>query len=286
MENQDNTFLMLVFMYPVNASSKGDDDVFLKLKNQAIELTERYKNDGSRVAWVSVRLPEEFSPSVVRPETFAALSSIYGPNQILSLAATDLALRKIGLDSLVMMASNSMTFRADFLNRVRMNTVQGFLVYSPIGFMTYPCSWSSLCRSCDTCDVGQGYGYFDRDNYDVISFYSRDYVEARKRIEHMMPIVRSDRDIVNLIGAEGEGAEINRIVDMFVKAQTDVHILRGIEPNLRFGASISGHLEQTEAVPECELHDTDEAGKCIRFGSKKQFGNAILQFEQDVLKQV
>lgn len=46
------------------------------------------------------------------------LNSVYGKQEILSLVMTDLALRKIGLENLVMVASNTMSFKADFLNRV------------------------------------------------------------------------------------------------------------------------------------------------------------------------
>lgn len=46
------------------------------------------------------------------------LNSLYGQHEILSIAVADLALPKIGLDSLVLMASNSISFKPDFLNRV------------------------------------------------------------------------------------------------------------------------------------------------------------------------
>lgn len=62
--------------------------------------------------------------------------------------------------------------------QVRMNTVQGFQVFSPIGFSMYPCSYTNLCKECDTCDVSQSAGHFNIENNDVISFYSRDYVEG------------------------------------------------------------------------------------------------------------
>lgn len=117
MEHQDNTFLMLVLLYRSNSPNKNKEDVFFDLKKVAIELSEKYKTDGSRIAWVSIRLTDKFSamdPSI----NSVMLSSMYGNNEILSLVATDLALRKIGLESLVMICSNSMSFRADFLNRV------------------------------------------------------------------------------------------------------------------------------------------------------------------------
>lgn len=61
-----------------------------------------------------------------------------------------------------------------------MNTIQGFQVFSPIGFVNYPCKFTNLCRECDSCDVSQSAGYFDHDNFDIISFYSRDYVNGKQ----------------------------------------------------------------------------------------------------------
>lgn len=65
------------------------------------------------------------------------------------------------------------------LPKVRMNTIQGFQVFSPIGFANYPCKYTKLCRECETCDVSQSAGYFDQENADIISFYSRDYVNGK-----------------------------------------------------------------------------------------------------------
>lgn len=104
-------------MYQANSPSKTKDDVFYVLKDMALKLTEKYKNEGSRIAWVSIRLTEKFSDT--QPNTTSVLlNSVYGKQEILSLVMTDLALRKIGLELLVMVASNRMTFKADFLNRV------------------------------------------------------------------------------------------------------------------------------------------------------------------------
>lgn len=264
-------------MYPYDAPSKGEDDLYIKLKTIALDLTEKYKNDNLRIAWVSIRLPEELNQKPA--ESNIALNSVYAQNGFLSLAATDLALRKIGLDSLVMVASNSIIFRPDFLNRVRMNTIQGFQIFSPIGFMNYPCDWTTVCKSCDTCDVGQGYGYFDRANYDVVSFYSRDYVEARKQTEPLVPIVRSDADISILI--EHTLLEVNSIIDMFVLAKSDVHILRAVEPNLRYGAAVANYLRSHDSFPECIFTNHKKyADRCIKIGSKKQIGIAVLEYEE------
>ncbi|ETN62052.1 chondroitin synthase [Anopheles darlingi] len=288
MDSQDNTFLMLIFFYRADTPSKGDEDVFLPLKNIALAVTEKHKQDGSRVAWVSIRLPPELSGKF--DDNHRYYSSMYGQHGRLAFAAVDLALRKIGLESLVMLCSNAATFRSDFLNRVRMNTIQGFQVFSPIGFNMYPCEWTGLCKPCENCDVGQGIGYFDRHNYDVVSFYSNDYVAVRKELESRLPIVRSDRDIVNLLGTNATGpvpptgGPLTNIVQLFLQANTDLHVLRAIEPNLRLGSSIRNFLAtdpngERFARLSCPEPD-DNRQQCIRIASKKQIGDLLVQYSK------
>jgi len=170
-----------------------------------------------------------------------------------------------------------------------MNTIQGFQVYSPIGFMMYPCKWTALCKECDTCDVSQSSGYFDRINYDVVSFYSRDYVDARKKLELVLPIVRSDKDILDLLTTKNN--KIKTIIDLFIKSDNPIHVLRAIEPNLRFGDGLNNFLEINDNLPICPYRDNnnneenDESDKCIRIGSKKLIGDALVHYEEEILKQ-
>ncbi|EDW26981.1 GL16491 [Drosophila persimilis] len=252
MQNQDNTFLLLIFLYRLDSPSKGDEDPFKGLKTLALDLSSKYKTDGSRIAWVSIRLPEQLSEAV-RPEDWLLHASMYGPKQLLSLVVADLALPKLGLESLVLLATPGMSFKADFLNRVRMNTIQGFQVYAPIGFQMYPCRWAQFCKECEACDVAQSSGYFDRHNHDVIAFYSRDYVQARKLLHPQgLPIIRSDLDIDQLLepASQSRPEGVESILDMFVAAQHSVHILRGVEPNLRFGHDVRNHLGRGSTLPE------------------------------------
>lgn len=44
--------------------------------------------------------------------------------------------------------------------------------------MMYPCRLAHFCKQCESCDVSQSSGYFDKWNYDLIAFYSRDYVQG------------------------------------------------------------------------------------------------------------
>ncbi|KAJ6638640.1 Chondroitin sulfate synthase 2, partial [Pseudolycoriella hygida] len=272
MESQDNTFLMLIFLYNVDSPNKGDQDLFLQLKKIALELSDKYRNIGSRIAWLSIRLTPSYQTSGANA---SMLTSTYAQNEILSLVVTDLALRKIGLESLVMMGSVSMTFKADFLNRVRMNTVQGFQIFSPIGFMMYPCDITKLCKECDSCDVSQATGYFDKVNVDVLAFYSGDYVEARKLLEAQVPIVRTDNDIDLLMNRSDKS--VKNILDMFVKSKSSLHVLRAIEPNLRFGATVKEFLSKTKEVPICPYWYTDSADQCVHIFSRKQVGDVLIK---------
>ncbi|TDG41640.1 hypothetical protein AWZ03_011938 [Drosophila navojoa] len=287
MHNQDNTFLLLIFLYRLESPSKGDDDPFKSLKKLALDLSSKYKTDGSRIAWVSIRLPEQLSTEPVHPEDWLMHASMYGPRQLLSLAVADLALPKLGLESLVLLATPSMLFRTDFLNRVRMNTIQGFQVYAPIGFQLYPCNWAHFCKECDTCDISQSSGYFDRQNQDVIAFYSRDYVQARKLLDPLgLPIMRSDLDIDQLLLATSKPrtSKIESILDMFVAAQHTVHILRAVEPHLRFGLDVRNHLARGGSLPPT-LPQSCGGQHCIHLASRKQIGDAIIRYEDKSILQ-
>ncbi|XP_017871460.1 PREDICTED: chondroitin sulfate synthase 2 [Drosophila arizonae] len=287
MHNQDNTFLLLIFLYRLESPSKGDDDPFKSLKKLALDLSSKYKTDGSRIAWVSIRLPEQLSTEPVQPQDWLMHASMYGPRQLLSLAVADLALPKLGLESLVLLATPSMLFRTDFLNRVRMNTIQGFQVYAPIGFQLYPCNWAHFCKECDTCDISQSSGYFDRQNQDVIAFYSRDYVQARKLLDPLgLPIMRSDLDIEQLLLATSKPrtSKIESILDMFVAAQHTVHILRAVEPHLRFGLDVRNHLARGGSLPPT-LPQSCGGQPCIHLASRKQIGDAIIRYEDKSILQ-
>ncbi|XP_030381520.1 chondroitin sulfate synthase 2 isoform X2 [Scaptodrosophila lebanonensis] len=278
MHNQDNTFLLLIFLYRLNSPSKGEEDPFKSLKTLALDLSSKYKTDGSRIAWVSVRLPEQLSADV-DVDKLVLHNSMYASQQLLSLAVTDLALPKIGLESLVLIGTPGMSFKTDFLNRVRMNTIQGFQVYAPIGFQMYPCRWAHFCKECETCDVSQSTGYFDRRNHDVIAFYSRDYVQARKLLDPQgLPIVRSDLDIELLLTAPQRPSGVKSILDMFVAAQHNVHILRGAEPNLRFGLAVRNYIERAGDLQELQPPEECE-DQCIHLASRKQIGDAIIRYE-------
>lgn len=89
-----------------------------------------------------------------------------------------------------------------------------------------------------------------------------------------MPIIHSDKDIPLLWTRTNK--EIKTVLDVFIKAKTAVHVLRAVEPNLRFGEQVANYLMRHHQLPQCP-EEAREQGKCVRVASKKQFGEILIR---------
>ncbi|KAJ8951127.1 hypothetical protein NQ318_021571 [Aromia moschata] len=215
MDRKEKTFLMLVLLYQYNSESKGTTDPFSDVKNFVTKAAVKYKNDDAKIAWVSIRLPESPVPLTVED------------NKSLNFATVDLALRKVGVDSLTLVLSVYCNITVDFLNRVRMNTILNHQIFSPIPFRQYDPKISQY----KSLEVNKNTGHFDREEYRFISFYGRDYVIARKKYQHKMPLIRTDNDIVSILGDEHKN--VGNLFEMFVKYTDTLHCMRATEMSLK-----------------------------------------------------
>lgn len=100
---------------------------------------------------------------------------------------------------------------------------------------------------------------------------------VRKSIESLVPIVRFDNQIENLLNRDDQS--ITNILDLFIKSNAGIHIMRAIEPNLRFGRILRNYLNVTDSIPKCEFWNTDQHAKCIRIASRKQIGDALIKIQ-------
>lgn len=96
-----------------------------------------------------------------------------------------------------------------------------------------------------------------------------------------MPIIRSDKDIPTLWSRMDKS--VTTVLDVFVKAKTAVHVLRAVEPNLRFGEQVANYLAVHQQLPQCP-RETREQGQCVRVASKKQFGEILIRMMEKVGK--
>lgn len=110
-DGKDKSFLMLVLLYQHDSPSKNKEDVFYELKNFALKVLNRNPNEDARVAWVSMRLP--YSKKTITLEEY----------NVLNYAVVDLALRKIGLETLNLVLDVYTQLSVSFLNRVSTKSV-------------------------------------------------------------------------------------------------------------------------------------------------------------------
>lgn len=82
------------------------------LKDLVNKFTEEYEESEAKVRWIPIHMAQNSE----QPSTLALL---------------DLVVKKMQEDTLIMLTHHSAVFTSDFLNRVRMNTIQGWQVSLP-----------------------------------------------------------------------------------------------------------------------------------------------------------
>jgi len=79
-------------------------------------------------------------------------------------------------NNLVLLAEKFVSFKDDFLNRVRMSTILNYQIYSPIPFVEYDPRLSfSKTKDYEELEIRKDTGYWAEKTYDFISFCIGDY---------------------------------------------------------------------------------------------------------------
>ncbi|KAJ8928906.1 hypothetical protein NQ314_018477, partial [Rhamnusium bicolor] len=145
---------------------------------------------------------------------------------------------------------------------VRMNTILNFQIFSPIPFRQY----NPRISQYKDLELNKNAGHFDREEYQFISFYGRDYVTARKKYRHIMPLIRIDNDITKILN--DEYTEVGNIFEMFVKFYDKLHCMRASEMNLK----IKYHEE------------VDKQRHNLFLGNEAQLAKLLLTKRDDVIE--
>jgi hypothetical protein len=87
-------------------------------------------------------------------------------------------------NSLVLLLKPNVNINDDFLNRVRMNTIPNSQVYSPIPFVEYIPSVAYYMtkrkyKVPKELEINKVSGYFNSEEYEIISFYYGDYISGK-----------------------------------------------------------------------------------------------------------
>jgi chondroitin polymerizing factor 2 len=163
--------------------------------------------------------------------------------------AVDLISSKVEPGTLIFLCNSFTEIYPDVLNRVRINTISGWQLFSPIPFAEYnpEVSFPGLSKT-EALNISTNQGFYDIHETQHISFYMADYLNgknfcsyqiqvpaviriflfvARKTFEMEQPLVKSDRDLQAEFSSPHES-----ILTMFTRMR-QLHILRAVEPHLR-----------------------------------------------------
>ncbi|XP_070159253.1 chondroitin sulfate synthase 2 [Polyergus mexicanus] len=218
MEKKYKTFLMMVLLYNFDSPSKSRSDIFYEVKRNIIMLNEKYKKNQSRITWLSIRLPNNVTSIDLNP--------------MLRIAVTDLCAKKFSSESLVLLVEARTKLKIDYLNRVRMNTISRYQIFSPIPFIEFHPDIIYVEEAApNEVDVNSNYGKYDEQNYNNIAFYIRDYNAMRQTVEMSIPLARSDKDIATLLKLS-KHSPITSLFEMYVSF-SDMHVFRAVEPTLK-----------------------------------------------------
>lgn len=208
MEKGEHTFLLLILLYsPGTGSGEDSVDEFKVLKDLALKYTRKHHDSGSKIGWMTIHMLQQ------KPSDFAIM---------------DLVMKKFQEETLILMTKHLAHLSNDFLNRVRMNTILNWQVFSPVPFTQYHPSTVDEKISYQKLDVSRTVGHFDRYNFDHLSFYAGDYVTARNAAAETIPHIRVEGDLKL---DRPEEYDFN-IYGLFLQA-SNLHILRAAEPSLK-----------------------------------------------------
>ena len=241
LETHDKSALMLIFIYtPSEARNMATNDIFGVTKGFVTYLERRYP--GSHISWISVKTS---IPSLI--------------------AVMDVVAAKFPSDTLIFLTNVKVELSTEFLNRVRMNTINGWQVFFPIPFSQYdPSIIYADAPNPNRIDVSKNSGHFDNHLYEHASFYNTDYSHARQLWNEKHPGSTTDH--------------IQSDIDMFdMFLNTKMHVFRAVEPALK------QRFHERNCHPT--LHE-DQYQRCLEskaegLASRSQLAMLIFQQEKD-----
>ncbi|GIY99687.1 chondroitin sulfate synthase 2 [Caerostris extrusa] len=246
-EKQDSTVMLLVFLYGPQDPGKGEkEDVFGPVKDLVNSLVNKYRSNGAKIAWFSVKTIGKMPPY---------------------FAIIDLISRKLSSESLLLLCHVGMEVRPDYINRVRMNTILKTQVFFPIPFRQYhPSLAYNHITVPDNVEVKKDLGHFDTDSFEHASFYLADYLAARKQLESTISMIKLDKDLKNeyLYSIHFD------LFEIFL--QSKLHVMRAVEPDLRirFKFDLCDLESSVTTYQEC-LHNREQ-----NLGTKSQMAAEVL----------
>lgn len=192
LDTNDNTELCILLVYK-STDVKSGHDAFAVVKQTINYFINKQNDQEVKIRWLAMNSNSSF---------------------ISEFEIIDRVVRDFPSNALLAIGTIGMELEQDYLNRVRMNTIQGWQVFFPISYWQYK---QNLAYEQEpypsTVEFGQKYGHFDVNSYEHSSFYVYDYLVGRKLL--------SSTEIKQ-----------GQLLDMFLK-NPRIHVFRATDPALR-----------------------------------------------------
>ena len=160
MAKSDKTELTLI-LFSLRLQEKKYKDLFETLKRSAETLSNQYKKQASRINIASYKLNSLVTSDMIE------------------FIAIDLLSSRLAPESLVFVCNPFSEILSDLLNRVRINTISGWQIYSPIPFFEYnPNVTIASVKKPGVFDVSTNQGFYNNHDTLHISFYMADYLNG------------------------------------------------------------------------------------------------------------
>ena len=212
-EKNDRIFLMLVFLYsPERPDKNNNNDFFKEVKQLALQISKKYKKDQSKssshLLWYSMQTKGQ-TPT--------------------DTELMDLVTQKLDNKTIILLGSPDMEMKADYFNRVRMNTIQNKQVFCPIPFTEYhPSIVYGDKRPPVSLVFNTTAGHFDNFNTGHVSFYKSDYLQARQS-GGGDSVIKHESELKDK--HEEDDEDDGDLCQMF-RRQNNLHALRAPDPGL------------------------------------------------------
>ncbi|XP_039247931.2 chondroitin sulfate synthase 2-like [Styela clava] len=208
LDADENIELSVVFIYdPSDAQRIHDDDVFGDVKQKLQEYETKYHKkkpagNAKLIPWVSIKTEV--------------------PSQLKTM---DVVAKKHPMDALFFLTSVNVVLDTEFLNRCRMNAVQGWQTFFPVPFAQYNTDIVFKDKPIPKdIEIKPSYGHFDLYSFDEVCFYNSDYMAARNKLSEFI----SDSDN----NAGKDPMDTLDIYKLLVK-YSELHVFRAVEPQLK-----------------------------------------------------
>jgi hypothetical protein len=203
--------------------------------------------------------------------------SLYFSEGYRQLSIVEQITHNISSDGLILLGSPCMQIKAEFLNRVCLNTIKGAQVFFPVPFSEYAPKivYPPNKTLDDEIEINKFYGYFNSYSFGFASFYNQDFQTSRKNFLFAKATAHDGQPILTNINLSDH---VTDLYDLFTATTTSssVHVLRATDQALKCRWRLDERCSSYEKI------DNGEKERCLRqretsLGTKSQLAMHLMK---------